>query len=99
MGDLKIIDLSLIKFDNLVKLSKKGQIHKLYYKMYCVAEKLAIHENKKYLAEIGITHSNMDIIQGFELIAKHRQERIEYHYNEMKKLLKMSLKEQSKNEK
>ena len=60
--------------------------------MYCTAENLAVHENKKFLAELGVTKGNMDMIKGFELIAEHRKERIDYHLNEMKKLLEMSLK-------
>ena len=93
-ADLNIFNLD---FGNLAKLMNKGRVDKVYFKMYAVAEKLAIHETKKYLfelqAKISSIKSDMDLLT---MITDYRKDRISFHMDEMKKLLEMSLKAQLK---
>ena len=92
-------DIPLVKIENLLKLSKKGQIHRIYFKMYKIADELAIHEAKNFLLELGMTKGDKKAKKGVELMINHKKERIEYHLNKMYELLEMHIKLQSKEEK
>jgi hypothetical protein len=78
--------MNLFNFDlnNIIKLFKKGDIPKVYEKMYFVAEKLAWRDFHGYKTELFFnkTIRYMDYVD----------ERREYHMNEMKKLLRESMK-------
>lgn len=91
-------DLNIFKIDfhNLAKLSREGKIVKVYRAMYNEADRLAIHEMKSFLAELATTKPETSAIKGIEMITNFKKERMAFHMDEMKKLLEISLKEQSK---
>jgi hypothetical protein len=93
-------DLNIFKIDigNLAKLSRKGKIVKVYRAMYREGERLAVKELKLFMSEMAVTKYNMSALKGVEMIFNYRKDRIAYHMDEMKKLLEISLKEQSKEE-
>ena len=80
-------DIPIFKVDNLIKLSKRGQIHRIYAKMYQVADELAVHETKNFLIELGITKGRIGSKENVKLMIDYKKERIEYHLNRMEKLL------------
>jgi len=94
MPDLNIFNLD---FGNLAEQLNKGRVGKVYFKMYAVAEKLAIHESKKFLIDLQAKASSIE--SGMELIMmvnNYQKERLTFHMNKMNQLLELSLKAQSK---
>ena len=80
-----------INFQNLVKLSQKGRIISVYRRMYKEAEKLANKEFDLFLRQEAILKRGSDVKTWFESIMKYRKDRIDFHMNEMKKLLDKAL--------
>ena len=94
MPGLNIFNLD---FGNLAEQLNKGRVDKVYFKMYAVAEKLAIHESKKFL--IDLQAKALSVESGMKLIMmvnNYQKERLTFHMNKMNQLLEMSLKAQSK---
>lgn len=93
-------DLNLaLDFGNLAKLISKGRVDKVYYKMYKVADKLSRDEFEVFRLELLATIAKNGTPSASDLITKltdFKKERITFHMNEMKQLLEMSLKTQSK---
>lgn len=89
-----MVDINVIKL--LVRYTKKGQIDKAYSSMFKEADRLSALETKELLEHIGATLPDMDVITAINKLYNHKKERLEFHMNEMKKLLEMSLKAQSK---
>jgi len=88
-----MLDLNIFKIDfqNLVKLSQKGRIVSVYRRMNKEAEKLANKEFDLFLRQEAIIKRGSDVKTWFELIMKYRKDRIDFHMNEMKKLLDKAL--------
>lgn len=80
-----------INFQNLVKLSQKGRIISVYRRMHKEAEKLANKEFDLFLRQEAILKRGSDVKTWFESIMKYRKDRIDFHMNEMKKLLDKAL--------
>jgi len=94
MPNLSLFNLD---FGNLVKLLNRGRVYKAYNKMYVVAHDLSVHELKQYLIELhGRAPSEISGLKLVTLITDFKKERISFHMNEMKQLLEMSIKAQSK---
>ena len=82
---------------NIVKLFSKGNIVKVYDKMFRLAERFANHEAENYkielknkikIAELAGKKFDKDFpIETVHSIWKFRNERFDYHMNEMKDLL------------
>ena len=97
-----MVNILNIDFSNLVRLFRKGDITKVYSKMYDLAEYIAIHEMKLYRL---LLQNEMDEMKkaGFhpkdiasEYTKKsyeYKKERIQTHIKEMKELLVLHLKE------
>lgn len=92
---------NLINFNikNMIKLFRQGKISKLYSEMYSIAEEFAIHEVN---IKKGIIMQKLDkrlnpneyFGKYIEKISDYRDKRLNYHMNEMKKLLEMGLKDE-----
>jgi len=87
-----------IDFSNIVKLFRKGDIHKVYSKMFDTADFCAVEELKRYIPRLETkTNRNLmnheDFIKFVDKIAKYRDQRFKYHMEQMKELLKIRLKE------
>ena len=80
----------------LAKLFKKGKIDDLYFKMYKLAEEIAIHETGQYYNKLLATKNESNKESFIEKVHKNKQSRIKYHYEEMKKLLELYLKDELK---
>lgn len=89
----------------LFKLYKKGDIVRLYKKMYYLAEELAIHEmdqkrllitqdriNEKFKKATNNSVEDPKLTLLGDIV-NFKTTRIEHHMNEMKKLLEMRIKE------
>jgi len=92
-----------ISINPLFKLYRKGDIVRLYKKMYNLAEELAIHELEQRKIHL-VTSANKDDIKDEKglytyvgnietILAEYKQQRIDYHVKEMQKLLIMRSKE------
>ena len=91
-------DLNLaLDFGNLAKLINKGRIDKVYQKMWYVADKLSREEFQTFKFELlAQTDKIKDMSELITSLTDFKKDRITFHMNEMKKLLEMSLKVQSK---
>ncbi|MFA5792219.1 MAG: hypothetical protein WC884_04285 [Candidatus Paceibacterota bacterium] len=77
----------------------KGDIVRLYKKMYGLAEELAVHELEQKMPIMGRNHilqkqkevSQKDFVQE---ILIYKNKKIKFHMDEMKKLLEMRIKEE-----
>ena len=95
---------NIFNFDlqNLHKLFKKGNIVKLYHQMYALAEELAIHDMDVHMTMIDKKskekpeENKSSIEKWVEKVFEYRDQRFEYHFNQMKELLKMKIKEDEK---
>lgn len=93
---------------NILKGLRKGNIVKVYSKMYSLAENLASRETEKYLTESlskievsqvgGDKWDNEALIKFVNNIWNFHNDRINHHMDEMKKLLVMSSKANVKEE-
>ena len=101
-------DINVFKFkiENLIKQSKKGKIPKVYNSIYNMAERIAEKEIKEYIekrwkaaprgsarCDVGNRYAKVDEVNAY------RKERIKFHIDRMEKLLEMSLKYQSEQQK
>ena len=94
MPDLNIFNLD---FGDLAKLISKGRVDKVYYKMYTVADRLSREEFNTFKLELlANTNKFKDVPELLITLTDFKKDRITFHMNEMKKLLEMSLKAQSK---
>ena len=93
---IKIEKVVLQPFKKNVFTFARGGIDKLYLRMYQLAESLAIHEMKKYdsflsfkslYSEVMLKGECEDIVDIDQKIIKYRDERINYHMDEMKEIL------------
>lgn len=90
---------------NIQKLFLKGDIARVYSKMYSIAEEIAIHEVKQKQHSLinkadRRFKKTKDIFSFPDEVSKYKEKRIQHHINEMKELLKMreELKENKKTE-
>lgn len=94
MPDLNLFNLD---FGNLAKLMNKGRVDKVYQKMWYVADRLSREEFNTFrlelLANANKLKSTSELIT---TLTDFKKDRITFHMNEMKQLLEMSLKTQSK---
>ena len=94
MPNLNIFNLD---FGNLAKLVNKGRVDKVYQKMWYVADRLSREEFETFrlelLANSDKFNSTSELITS---LTDFKKDRITFHMNEMKQLLEMSLKAQSK---
>ena len=94
MNKLTLLEHLHITFPNFAKLFKKGDVSALYRKMYSLAEDLAIDEMQKrqslILSNIESKLPVKNLAQEYinELIG-YKGKRIQYHMDEMNKLLKL----------
>ena len=94
MPDLNIFNLD---FGNLAKLLNQGRVDKVYYKMYKVADKLSREEFETWKYEyLATMNKRKDLSEQITTLTDFKKDRIAFHMNEMKQLLEMSLKAQSK---
>jgi hypothetical protein len=94
MPDLNIFNLD---FGNLAKLMNKGRVDKVYQKMWYVADRLSREEFNTFRIEL-LANANKfkSTTELLTTLTDFKKDRITFHMNEMKKLLEMSLKSQSK---
>jgi len=83
----------------------RGRVDKLYENMYMVAEDLAVHEMLKYEKELNFSNiykeetfkeGSDDIDEENKKISDYRNQRLEFHMNEMKELLNKILESEEK---
>lgn len=84
-------DLSILKIDNLIRLFKRGDISKLYEKMYATADRIAAYEMEKY-----ITNKFKDVLKkevshdkANDQIDNYRKQRTKFHLNQMYRLIEL----------
>jgi len=95
-------DISIFKIENLIKWSRKGKISKLYDTMYKEAEKIAAKETKKFIHELVATSPRgrpNNPFQTTKMLFDYHKKRLQFHIDRMEKLLEMSLKHQSEQQK
>jgi hypothetical protein len=97
MREMPDFNLFNLDFSNLAKLMSKGRVDTVYYKMYRVADKLTKEDFQRFKLEVLAKSDKFKDTSEFALtLSNFFNERIEFHMNEMKKLLEMSMKNQSK---
>ncbi len=90
-----MLDFNMFNLDfaNLAKLMKNGRVDKVYYKMYRVADNLMREDFQRF--QLGLLKDyNMGTTELLDKLTDFFNGRIEYHMNEMKELLEMSMKNQ-----
>jgi len=95
MPDLNIFNLD---FGNLIKLMNKGRIDKVYKKMWHVADSLSKKELEIFIYELPVKAKAKEIKTRYDILSSvinFKKDRMDFHMNEMKQLLEMSLKIQS----
>lgn len=91
-----MFDITL-DFGNLAKLMNKGRIDKVYKKMWYLADKLSREEFNTFKIELLANSTKYKTTSDLlNTLTDFKKDRIAFHMDEMKKLLEMSLKEQSK---
>ena len=85
-----MIDVSLIKNlrINLKKTFDKGEVHKVYQKMYNEAERIAKIETSKYRIKIIDRYTRGKDISN-RMILDYHNGRIEFHMKRMNRLLEL----------
>ncbi|MBU2520578.1 MAG: hypothetical protein KKB03_05055 [Nanoarchaeota archaeon] len=97
-----MVDVNLIKnFKiSLKKAFDKGEIETVYERMYNIAEKLAIHEAKKWAKsedyETLLNKMKRDNKNPYREFLSYRNKRIKFHMNEMCRLLELYVKTKNK---
>jgi hypothetical protein len=95
MPDINIIKTLSLKFQ---KAFDKGEIDKLYLKMYETAESIAVSETKLYMNKVAMEfREKLRSVENDEetpelhlsKIADYRNTRIQFHLDQMYKLLEL----------
>ena len=84
-----------IKTKNLIKLFARGDISRLYEKMYSVAESIAAHETDRYTRRKlrEFVRKNQSKLEASKQIDKYRQQRLNFHLNQMYRLIELRAKQ------
>jgi len=105
MPDFPIIKIDKLSFD-LKKLFDKGQIDKLYEKIYRLSVKIAEEETERYITKIFVEDEEREFgllpklkpeKQSDTRIPKYTEKRIQFHLDQMYKLLELYAKSKSGN--
>ena len=94
---------NIFNFDTVVKLVHQGRIDKAYARISRIAEdnatkdtKLFIGQERAKIAEYVAAKGTIPKITAISRAFKYKQKRIDYHTNNMLKLLELRLKGDSK---
>lgn len=98
MADFNVINLKI----DLRKAFDKGKIDQVYLKMYSQAEKIAQLETFNHAKRMDLERSvkpdkntPIGILLGYKSMENYKKKRIEFHMNQMNKLLELYAKSKS----